>query len=315
MAGTIVETRRVARLAPLLALGAVFVAVGAAGVYRYADNFWLYRGFSPPRDPAFVATRGTAQKISVVSPALHGRSQEVWVYLPPGYSGNPARRYPVFYLLHGVPGRPAAFLLTARMGVVEDSLVAEGRAQPAILVMPFGSTGTFTDKEWANGITPSDHWETFVARDLVRTIDARYRTIPTGGARALGGLSEGGYGALNIGLHHPGEFGVLESWLGYEKADDLAPIFGHSARLLALNSPLVQIKKDAPALRRARTYVWFYSGSNDPLRRQNDAFAAALSRYGIPHRYFVAPGGHNWIPIRQQASGAYQAAAARLRHG
>src|SRR5438105_6687047 len=204
---------------------------------------------SPPQDPAFVTNAGTTQEISVASPALGGRSQQVVVYLPPGYSSDPTRRYPVLYLLHGFPGRPAAFLLTVRAGVVDDILAAKGR-QPLILVMPFGSTGTFTDKEWANGIRPNEDWETFVARDLVRAIDARYRTIPTGAGRALGGLSEGGYGALNIGLHHPGEFRVLESWSGYEKADDLRAICGGEPDLLAQNSPLQTLEAVPPALRR-----------------------------------------------------------------
>ena len=51
-----------------------------------------------------------------------------------------------------------------------------------ILVMPFGSTGSFTDKEWANGIGRDEGWETFLSRDVVQAVDGRYRTIPLGGA-------------------------------------------------------------------------------------------------------------------------------------
>jgi enterochelin esterase-like enzyme len=286
---------------------------GAVGVYRYGRNYWLYRGFPPPKDPSFVTTTGTTEDISVASPALGGRSQQVVVYLPPGYTENPTRRYPVLYLLHGFPGRPAAFLLTVRAGVVDDILAAKGR-QPLILVMPFGSTGTFTDKEWANGIRSHEGWETFVARDLVRAIDARYRTIPTGAGRALGGLSEGGYGALNIGLHHPGEFHVLESWSGYERADDLRSIFGGNPQLLAQNSPAETLDAVAPVLRRAHTYVWFYSGTTDRLREQNRAFEAELARLGIPHRFFLVRGGHNWGLWRGEASLALLAAANHLAH-
>ena len=76
----------------------------------------------------------------------------MYVYLPPGYARTRPSATPSLYLLHGFPGRPLAFLLTVRMGVVEDALVAKHEAQPLILVMPFGSTGTFTDKEWANGL-------------------------------------------------------------------------------------------------------------------------------------------------------------------
>ena len=54
-------------------------------------------------------------------------------------------------------------------------------------------------------------------------VDRRYRTIRSGSGRAIGGLSEGGYGALNIGLHHPGRFRVIESWSGYQRADSSRP--------------------------------------------------------------------------------------------
>jgi enterochelin esterase-like enzyme len=292
---------------------AAFLTVGAVGVWRYGWNYWLYRGFPPPQDPGYVVQKGTTQMFHLASPAIGGRSQQVYVYLPPGYRSHPGRRYPVAYLLHGIPGRPTAFLFTVRAGVVEDILVARHKARPMILVMPYGSTGTFTDKEWANGVRRSDHWETFVARDLVRTIDARYRTIPHGYARALIGLSEGGYGALNIGLHHPGEFRVLESWSGYQLADNLRSIFGGRPRLLDHNSPLHTLPHVARRLRTDHTYVWFYSGSHDHFRHQNASFAQMLGKDGIPYHFFLVPGGHNWALWRGQASNALLAAARHLR--
>ena len=224
-----------------------FISIGLLGTYRYVDNYWLYRGFAPPRDPAYVTAQGISERFYVASAALGGRRQPVDIYLPPGYRTHPLRRYPVLYLLHGVPGRPGAFLATVRAGVVEDELVARHKLRPMILAMPFGSTGSFTDEEWANGVQPKSAWETFLARDVVRAVDARYRTIPTGGARALAGLSEGGYGAFNIGLHHPGEFRVLESWSGYERADDIGSVFGHRAADCSPgNSPALTLPSAAP---------------------------------------------------------------------
>jgi enterochelin esterase-like enzyme len=291
---------------------AAFLTVGAIGVWRYGWNYWLYRGFPPPQDPGFVKHRGATETFSLSSPALGGRSKTVYVYLPPGYKSHPARRYPVAYLLHGIPGRPTAFLFTVRAGVVEDILVATHKARPMILVMPYGSTGTFTDKEWANGIRPGEGWETFVARDLVRAIDARYRTIPRGSARALIGLSEGGYGALNIGLHHPGEFGVLESWSGYQRADPISSIFGGHPQLLAHNSPLLTLHHVARTLRRHHTFIWFYSATRDHFHQQNAVFAHELARARIAYHYFAVKGGHNWALWRGQASNALLAAARRI---
>jgi enterochelin esterase-like enzyme len=291
----------------------LFVAVGALGTYRYLDNYWVFRGFPPPRDPAFVLQRGTVESFRLSSPALGGRRQQVVVYLPPGYATS-ARRYPVFYLLHGVPGRPRAFLETVRAGVVQDIYLAKHLGGPMILVMPFGSTGTFTDEEWANGVRPNNGWETFVARDLVRSIDARYRTIPRGAGRAIGGLSEGGYGALNIAFHHPHEFRVIESWSGYQQADDLRSIFGGRPALLRHNSPADTLAPVVRALRREHAFIWFYSGSKDPFHVQNAAFARLLARDRVAHRYLLVRGGHNWAIWRGEAMPALLAATRHLAH-
>ena len=84
-----------------------FLAVGLLGTYRYVDGYWLFRGFGPPTEPTWVAARGTAVRFYLPSPALGGRRQPVDVYLPPGYAAHPRRRYPVLYLLHGLPAGPA----------------------------------------------------------------------------------------------------------------------------------------------------------------------------------------------------------------
>jgi len=292
---------------------AAFLAVGLLGVRGYLDNFLRYRGFAPPREPAYVTQPGTVQRILVTSPALGGRRQEAYVYLPSGYAAHPHRRYAVFYLLHGFPGRPLAFLETVQMGIIDDALTARHRAQPLILVMPFGSTGTFTDEEWVDGVRRGNGWGTFVARDLVRAVDERYRTIRSARGRAIGGLSEGGYGAIDIACHHPGEFSVVESWSGYERPDKIRSIFGSNLKTLAANDPRRLLPRVAPTLRRLGAYVWFYSGSTDPFHVQNRAFARELSQLRVAHRYFLVYGGHNWALWRDNARNAYLVAAERLR--
>jgi S-formylglutathione hydrolase FrmB len=291
---------------------AAFIVVGLLGVRGYVDNFLLYRGFAPPQEAAFVKQPGTLEKVFVPSAALGGRSQETYVYLPPGYLSHPQRRYPVLYLLHGFPGRPLAFITTVQLGVLEDSLAARHRAQPLILVMPFGSTGTFSDKEWADGSTPGNDWGTFVTRDLVHYVDTHYRADPARVARGIGGLSEGGYGAINLALQHPGEFSLVESWSGYEKPDPLRSIFGSKLQLLARNDPLLRLPLVAPTLRKLGTYFWIYSGTEDRYRAQNRAFARELTTLHVPNRFFASFGGHNWALWRKNAVAAYTAAAEKL---
>jgi enterochelin esterase-like enzyme len=310
-----VEQLRTRRLLLWLALALAAVsaiAMGVVGVYRYVDNYWQYRGFAPPTDPQFVSTKGTFASLTVRSAALGGRTQPVDLYLPPGYAAHPRKRYPVVYLLHGFPGVPSSYFKAGRLGVVEDILLAKRLIRPVILVAPFGSTGVFTDKEWANGVRPHEGWETYFARDVVKAVDRRFRTIRAGWARALVGLSEGGYGALNIAAHHPGEFHMLESWSGYVKADNISSIFGRRKAVLRVNSPALTFPKVAKRLRRAGTYVWFYSGSVDKLLSQNRQFEQELRRLHIPSHFYVVRGGHDWALWRGQASRALVAAADAL---
>jgi enterochelin esterase-like enzyme len=289
--------------------------VGLVGARGYLENFLTYRGFAPPREPAFVTQPGTAQRLTISSAALGGRAQEAYVYLPSGYAQHPHRRYSVLYLLHGFPGRPLAFLQTVQMGIVDDTLTTMQQAQPLILVMPFGSTGTFNDQEWVNGVGVGNGWATFVSRDVVRYVDAHYRTIASARGRGIAGLSEGGYGAINIAVHHPREFGVVESWSGYVRPDKLHSIFGRDLQLLPANDPRRIVRRAAPNLRKVGTYFWFYSGSTDRFRKQNAAFAHELSGLGVPYKYRLVYGGHNWAIWRDNARVAYLAAAGRLAHG
>jgi S-formylglutathione hydrolase FrmB len=218
----------------------------------------------------------------------------------------------VLYLLHGFPGRPLAFLTTVQMGIVDDALTAKHRAQPLILVMPFGSTSTFTDEEWVNGAVPGNHWGTFVSRDLVRFVGAHFRTIASAKGRAIAGLSEGGYGAIDIALHHPREFSVVQSWSRYMRPDKLRSIFGSELRLVPANDPRLLLPQFAPQLRRSGR-----TGSTrlDRPPAEPERRLRASSRLHIAHRYRLVYGGHNWAIWRNNARNAYLSAAARLARG
>jgi enterochelin esterase-like enzyme len=314
-----------AAMAAVLCAG--LVVAGALGAARYVSTFWLYRGFPAPYLPhsVLVHRHGVArqvpvipasvQQIAVVSPALGGYRDPVDVVLPPGYAAHPRQRYPVLYLLHGFPGEPWNFLDIGGVQDTEAELVAAGRMRPLILVMPTGSRSYLDDEEWVNSAQPGNDWETFVARDLVRAIDARYRTVTGGTGRGLAGLSEGGYAAINIGLHHPGEFRLLESWSGYMRADRIPALFGYSQRRLRYNSPEDTVVTAAPRLRADGTYIWFYVGTTDYFAGQNRAFAAELTSLGIRHDYSTWPGSHDWKLWRVHLPEALITASEHLGHG
>ena len=304
-----------------------FVVVGAFGVVRYVWTFWLYRGYPPPVLPTSVRLRtgaggqtvtvspGVVEHITVRARALGGELVPVTVFLPSRYAAQATTRYPVFYLLHGFPGNPSQFVDIGDIATDADTLLAARRIRPMILVMPSGSDGFFKDTEWANSLLPDSNWETFVARDLVDAVDARYRTLRSGSARAIGGLSEGAYGALNIAFHHPGEFDLIEGWSPYYTADNKPAFFGGRAGLLSYNSPSLELASVAAKLRRAHTFVWIYSGVHDFANRGSTRLAAKLQAFSVSHQVRVELGDHNWALWRRMMPTALEVASEHLSYG
>ena len=85
-----------------------------------------------------------------------------------------------------------------------DRLIANREIGPMLLVLPQGDYSY-----WVNHATDGTRWGDYIAEDLVRHVDATYRTLPDADHRAIGGLSMGGYGALQLGFTYPGVFGAV----------------------------------------------------------------------------------------------------------
>ena len=169
------------------------------------------------------------------------------IYLPPSYDQAPDRSYPVLYLLHGDGGRIndwVAIGLQPKM----DRAIANGMAE-MIVVMPDGS-GRFGDEtDWANRADGSDPIEDQVL-ELVNFVDQTYRTLTDRSDRFIGGLSSGGFGALNISLHRPDRFSVAMSFSGFIAADDPEAdpgVFGDDPTYVAQNSPAALLSTQAAA--------------------------------------------------------------------
>lgn len=214
------------------------------------------------------------------------------VALPPGYGGS-RKRYPVVYMLHGLPASDQAY---RNIGGYAESLAAT-RYQ-AIVVGAQGARAGDTDPEWHDW-RPGRNWETATQRELVGFIDAHYRTIAARSARAIIGMSAGGYGATLIALHHPETYKVIESWSGYFR------ITTPEGRTLDLGSDAANADASAHAtvsqigdLFRpyGPTFFGFYIGNQDPypgfvgdnVRLSNELRAAR-----IPHTFRIYRGSHN----------------------
>ena len=213
------------------------------------------------------------------------------IYLPPGYSS--AKRYPVLYLLHGLVGSPSEYWDALRLGPRLDAMIGGG-SPPFIVVTPVG--GQVVDPnagEWA-GV-----WEEYVVRDVVPWVDAHLATIAAPQGRALEGLCAGGFGAVDIGLRHPGVFSALGSWEGYFTPFRDGPFAHAGAAELAAHTPALLVRREAPLLR--RDHVRFYvsaGGNHGHIRRSwSVAFAQELARLRLAHELWLLPPrdeGHFW---------------------
>lgn len=280
------------RIAVRLGLALVTLTLGItglAGAYSYWESYYQHRGFTPV---VLVkgARRGHLVRVRFSSPGL-GRSADYLAYLPPGYGAG--GRYPVYYLLHGSPGRPSVYLAIVSIGIRMDNLISRHLMGPMILVFPDGRIGAnvFSDSQWAN--TPAGNYENYVL-DVVRDVDHRFTTVPDRGHRVIAGFSAGAYGATNIAVHHPGVFGGLESWSGYYRQTRTG-VFAHAGRAqLAYNSPLQYVHQPDRRLAAQPLRAFLFTGRDDNASPQTRPMAQALAARGAQVSYALYRGGHDW---------------------
>jgi enterochelin esterase-like enzyme len=155
---------------------------------------------------AGIATTGLAGEISQSSfeSTLLGREYRYTVYLPDGYEEGEVR-YPVLYLLHGASADEHEWAEGGDVRPTADRLITAGEIPPLIVVMPGHRDGWWVDgnHEPASSV---------VHEELIPHIDATLRTIAHRGGRLLGGLSAGGYGAVNLALSHPELFAAAAAF-------------------------------------------------------------------------------------------------------
>ncbi|HEX2184112.1 MAG TPA: alpha/beta hydrolase-fold protein, partial [Chloroflexota bacterium] len=240
----------------------------------------------PQNSPEWVMPGGTWQDRVFHSESL-GRPMPYRVYLPPGYNRatEAARRYPVLYLLHGTSGRYEEW---SGYGLEEvtNELLAEGRMPEVILVLPQGGLGY-----WLNQVGPGGtRWGDYVARDLVRHVDATYRTLAQREARAIGGLSMGGHGALQLALNYADVFGIAGGHSPSLRARDAALAYFGDDGEFDRRDPISLVKESQLA---KPPLIWIDTGADDPWLLRLGELHEALQQRGWAHERHVYPGEHD----------------------
>jgi len=213
------------------------------------------------------------------------------VLLPRGYQFG-TKRFAVLYLLHGLYGDYTDWTTRTKLQQYTASL-------PLLIVMPDAGDSWYTN----SATVPGDKFEDYIVKDLIPEIDARYRTRSLRSARAIAGLSMGGYGALKFALKYPQLFAFAGSFSGAfdaplqldervpEYREKLLVAFGHNGSPTRATNDLSRLLNQDSA---QVPYLYIACGTEDGFLPINREFVSSLPSRKIAYEYHETPGGHSW---------------------
>jgi S-formylglutathione hydrolase FrmB len=270
-----------------------------------------------------VAVRARSRvECSTVRSTILARSVPYCVMLPPSYTQNLTRRYPVSYFLHGLGDTEQALANVAGWGVY-DQLLAAGRVGELVMIAPFGYTSFYI-----NSHDGRFRYEDFFLNEFLPAMERRYRIGSMGAQRGIMGVSMGGFGALHYAFKYPQKFAavsatmpalmdrlprelaepILQSAMGAVFGDPLDPAFYER------NSPF-HLARAAPLEATGRMTIYFDCGAQDRygFDRGLAELDKLLTRRGIAHEAHIYPGGHNWRFVEEHFDSALEAQSRGLR--
>ena len=220
---------------------------------------------------------GTLELVEYNSTTV-GTVRKATVYLPPQY--DPARKYPVLYLLHGIGGDEREWLQGVPQ-VILDNLIAEGKAAEMIIVMPNGRAQK-NDRAEGNVYASAPAFAAFendLLTDLIPFVEGKYNVYTDKMHRALAGLSMGGGQSLNFGLAHMDVFAYVG---GFSSAPNT-------------NAPEVLIP-DVEKTKAENALLWMVCGSKDGLMFSSARLKAFCDKNGVPCTLIEYPEGeHDFV--------------------
>ncbi|XGV98100.1 MAG: alpha/beta hydrolase [Leptolyngbya sp. BL-A-14] len=273
---------RVKQFKPLLGLGAAACCLLAFGGFWY-----VFIDGTPQLDGPDATAAEEPTSLSYTLESFHSRAmgsiRTYGVILPPGYAQHPNQRYPVIFLLHGGHGNATDWYKKAAAIPIIQALYDQDRLPPSLIITPDGNDDRGSSALWDPQYIDGKHGRvlTLIGDELVNEVRRRYRTKAQPQYWAIGGLSSGGWGALNIGLHYPQHFSVLFSHSGYF-TDKSGPF----------NSPMTYVVSMS-LMERDRLHIYLDAGKGDKrFLNQSRRFHTRLDRLGVPNVFHEFPGGH-----------------------
>ena len=211
-------------------------------------------------------------------------SRPVVIYTPPGYDKNTSTSYPVLFLLHGTTDTEETWTKVGRANVILDNLIAQGKAKPMIIVMPYGRAYPVISKH-SGSLRNWDNLQEFkkdFLNNLVPFIEENYRVKKDKDSRAIAGFSGGGGTTLYLGLNNQDMF----SWVCGFAPGMLKEEFDRN-NAGAFSNPSVTNKN--------LKLFWIGVGKEDMLYPVVTEYLTVLDEKKIKYEKFISDGGHTWM--------------------
>lgn len=208
----------------------------------------------------------------------------VVIYTPPGYEKDTKTKYPVLYLLHGTTDTEETWTKVGRANVILDNLIAQGKAKPMIIVMPYGrawpviSKSSGSLRNWEN----LQEFKKDFLNNLVPFVEKNYRVKADRDNRAIAGFSGGGGETLYLGLNNPD----LTAWVCGFAPGMLKEEFDRN-NAVAFADPQLTNKR--------LKLFWIGVGKEDFLYNVIEEYKQVLDNKGIKYETFISDGGHTWM--------------------
>lgn len=269
-----------------------------SNVYMIRDiatytNYFLVDGELSQNYLVREVPHGTVSKVWYPSPTLGMERRRMTVYTPAGYDDS-NKQYPVLYLLHGAGGDENAWSELGRAVQILDNLIAQGKAEPMIVVMPNGNgaqeavPGEYPNSMYKPSFTNPKTMEGSFEKafpDIMNYVESHYRTINDKAHRAIAGLSMGGFHSLYISANYPDLFG----YVGLFSAAINRQAKGENTYIYEnLEEKLAKQFSDAPKL------YFIGIGNGDFLFQDNVKYRELLDSHGYKYEYMETDGGHEW---------------------
>ncbi len=242
-------------------------------------------GTKPPTQPTAKPSSKSSlsYKLETYRSEVFGSDRTYGVVLPPGYEQNSQARYPVVFLLHGGHGDPTSWYEKGDALPIIEDVFKSRKLPPSIIITPDGNdvrgSSAFWDPQYIDG--KNGNVSSAIGDELVQVIKSRYRTKEQPQFWAIGGLSSGGWGALNVGLHHSQNFKTMFSHSGY-----------FSDKSGVENSP-IQFIQTLPPNQLKDIAIYIDAGESDgEYLTETEAFHRVLTQLQVENEFNVFPGGH-----------------------